>query len=69
MSSGRRGDDVYGDPTVNRRLPSCLLKPVYCAKRTQTNLIALMTHCGRGDEYLVGQKRIPSVSTTAAARY
>ena len=62
MSAAELGDDVYGDdPTVNR-LQS------YAAERfgfeatlwfptgTQSNLAALMAHCGRGDEYLVGQE-------------
>lgn len=62
MHAAELGDDVYGDdPTVNR-LQS------YAAERfgfdaalwfptgTQSNLAALMAHCGRGDEYLVGQE-------------
>ncbi len=49
------------DPTVNRLqdfaadlfgYPAAMFAP----SGTQTNLIALMTHCGRGDEYLVGQE-------------
>jgi threonine aldolase len=61
MSEAALGDDVYGDdPTVNRvqrkvaeRLgfEDALLVP----SGTQSNLIALLTHCGRGDEYIVGQ--------------
>ena len=62
MAAAEVGDDVYGDdPTVNRLqdfaadlfgYPAGLFAP----SGTQTNLIALMTHCGRGDEYLVGQE-------------
>lgn len=61
MAEAEVGDDVFGDdPTVNRlqaraaeRLgfEAGLLFPT----GTQSNLAALMTHCGRGDEYLVGQ--------------
>lgn len=55
------GDDVWGDdPTVNRLQAVAAERLGYEAglfapSGTQTNLIALMTHCQRGDEYLVGQ--------------
>lgn len=62
MADAPVGDDVYGDdPSVNRLqdyaaelfgYPAGLFAP----SGTQTNLIALLTHCGRGDEYLVGQE-------------
>ncbi len=29
---------------------------MFAASGTQTNLVALLTHCGRGDEYIVGQE-------------
>jgi len=55
------GDDVYGeDPTIND-LESMIAEivgmedAVFAASGTQTNLIALLTHCQRGDEYIVGQ--------------
>jgi threonine aldolase len=61
MAEAPVGDDVYGDdPTVNRLqqvmserfgFEACLFFP----SGTQSNLAALMAHCGRGDEYLVGQ--------------
>jgi threonine aldolase len=56
------GDDVYGDdPTVNRLQDFGaelfgFEAGMFAPSGTQTNLIALMTHCGRGDEYLVGQE-------------
>jgi hypothetical protein len=56
------GDDVYGDdPTVNRLQDFAaelfgFEAGMFAPTGTQTNLIALMTHCGRGDEYLVGQE-------------
>lgn len=55
------GDDVYGeDPTINEleSLAAGRLgkeAAIYCSSGTQTNLLALLTHCGRGDEYIVGQ--------------
>lgn len=55
------GDDVYGeDPTVNllqERLAAMLgfEAGLFVPTGTQSNLIGLMTHCGRGDEYIVGQ--------------
>lgn len=62
MAAAEVGDDVYGDdPTVNRLqrraadrfgFEAGLLFPT----GTQSNLAALMAHCGRGDEFLVGQE-------------
>lgn len=61
MASASVGDDVYGeDPTVSE-LESLAAEKLgfkaglYCTSGTQTNLIALLTHCQRGDEYIVGQ--------------
>ena len=54
------GDDVYGeDPTVNalqRRLADDLgfEAGLFVPTGTQSNLVALMAHCERGDEYIVG---------------
>jgi threonine aldolase len=62
MAAAPVGDDVYGDdPTVNRlqEVAADLFgfeAALFAPSGTQTNLIALMTHCGRGDEYLVGQE-------------
>lgn len=56
------GDDVYGeDPTVNalqRRLADELgfEAGLFVPSGTQSNLLALMSHCQRGDEYLVGME-------------
>ena len=62
MASAEVGDDVYGDdPTVNR-LQSVMAERfgfdacAFFPSGTQSNLAALMAHCGRGDEYLVGQE-------------
>lgn len=54
------GDDVYGeDPTVNalqERLAGDLgfEAGLFVPSGTQSNLLALMAHCRRGDEYIVG---------------
>jgi threonine aldolase len=56
------GDDVYGeDPTVNAlqaRLASDLgfEAGLFVPSGTQSNLIGLMAHCQRGDEYIVGME-------------
>ncbi len=62
MAAAEVGDDVYGDdPTVNR-LQSLLAERfgfeagLFFGSGTQSNLAALMAHCARGDEYLVGQE-------------
>ena len=55
------GDDVYGeDPTINKleALASKMLgtqAAIFCTSGTQSNLLALLVHCERGDEYIVGQ--------------
>lgn len=62
MVEAEVGDDVYGeDPTVNRleELAAEMLgteAAIFASSGTQSNLLALLTHCGRGDEYIVGQK-------------
>jgi threonine aldolase len=55
------GDDVFGDdPTVNalqQRIAALTGKEaaLYVSSGTQGNLCALLAHCQRGDEALVGQ--------------
>ncbi|MGE0172745.1 MAG: low-specificity L-threonine aldolase [Oligoflexales bacterium] len=55
------GDDVYGeDPTINQLealMASMTGKEaaIFAPSGTQTNLMGIMAHCERGDEYLVGQ--------------
>jgi len=62
MAQAELGDDVFGDdPTVNRlqaRAAEMLgfEEALFFPSGTQSNLAALMSHCGRGDEYLVGQE-------------
>jgi len=60
MAEAEVGDDVFGDdPTVRHleeRVADLLGKEtaVFVSSGTQSNLCALMAHCQRGDEYLVG---------------
>jgi threonine aldolase len=62
MQAAELGDDVYGeDPTVN-----CLEHylaadlgfeaALFVPTGTMSNLLGLMAHCARGDEYIVGQQ-------------
>jgi len=56
------GDDVFGeDPTVNRleRMAADRLgkeAALFVASGTMGNLVALLTHCGRGDEVILGDR-------------
>lgn len=61
MMDAKVGDDVYGeDPTVNK-LESIIAErtgmeaAVFAPSGTQSNLLGIMSHCERGDEYIVGQ--------------
>ncbi|MBV1775432.1 low-specificity L-threonine aldolase [Burkholderiaceae bacterium DAT-1] len=62
MAAAEVGDDVWGDdPTVNRlqSVTAAMLgfeAGLFMPSGTQSNLCALMAHCQRGDEYLVGQE-------------
>ena len=62
MLGAELGDDVYGeDPTVNRleRYLAAELgfaAGLFVPTGTMSNLLGLMAHCERGDEYLVGQQ-------------
>ncbi|SDI80113.1 low-specificity L-threonine aldolase [Pseudomonas abietaniphila] len=62
MACAPLGDDVYGeDPTVNT-LESWLAErlgfaaALFVPTGTMSNLLGLMAHCERGDEYIVGQQ-------------
>lgn len=60
MARAEVGDDVYGeDPTVNalqERLAADLgfEAGLWCPTGTQANLVGMLAHCQRGDEYIVG---------------
>ncbi len=62
MAEASVGDDVYGeDPGVNdlESFAAELLGKeagMFVASGTQSNLCAILAHCQRGDEYLVGQE-------------
>jgi len=61
MRAAELGDDVFGDdPTVNalqERIAAELgfEAALFMPTGTQSNLCGLMSHCQRGDEYIVGQ--------------
>src|SRR5689334_9874909 len=60
MEQADVGDDVFGDdPAVNalqERVADLLGFPdaLFVSSGTQSNLTALLSHCGRGDEYIAG---------------
>jgi len=60
MANAELGDDVFGeDPTVNRlqEMAAAMLgkeAALLTTSGTQSNLTALLTHCRRGDEVIVG---------------
>ena len=62
MAEAEVGDDVFGDdPTVNRLQDRAAAlfgfeAALFFPTGTQSNLAALMSHCQRGDEVLVGQE-------------
>ena len=61
MAAAEVGDDVYGEDATVNRLERTLAERLgmaaglFVASGTQSNLAALLTHCGRGDEYIAGQ--------------
>jgi threonine aldolase len=60
MAQAEVGDDVYGeDPTVNRLEAMAAERlgkeaALLVVSGTMGNLVALLTHCGRGDEVIFG---------------
>ncbi|MBP7914419.1 MAG: low-specificity L-threonine aldolase, partial [Vitreoscilla sp.] len=60
MAGAKVGDDVFGnDPSVNalqERIAALLgfEAALFMPTGTQSNLCGLLAHCGRGDEYIVG---------------
>lgn len=62
MANAEVGDDVYGeDPTVNRleaEAAEMLGKEagLFVSSGNQGNLVAVLTHCGRGTEVILGDK-------------
>ena len=62
MAEAKVGDDVYGeDPTANRLQELAADKVgkeagLFVVSGTMGNLTALLSHCGRGDEVILGSK-------------
>ncbi|MDB5826784.1 MAG: threonine aldolase [Variovorax sp.] len=62
MAAAPLGDDVFGtDPSVNalqEKIAAMLgfEAALFVPTGTQSNLCAILSHCGRGDEYIVGQQ-------------
>ena len=61
MYSAPVGDDVYGDDESVNNLENFASTrfnfeaALFCSSGTQANLLGLMAHCERGDEYICGQ--------------
>jgi len=62
MAEAEVGDDVFGeDPTVNRLEETAAARldkeaGLFVASGTMGNLVSLLTHCGRGDEVILGDQ-------------
>ncbi|NCG23801.1 MAG: low-specificity L-threonine aldolase [Actinobacteria bacterium] len=60
MASAEVGDDVFGDdPSVNLLQDTVAERlgkeaALFVSSGTQSNLVALLAHCQRGDEYIAG---------------
>ncbi len=61
MMRAEVGDDVYGDDVTVNQLEQSAAKnhgfeaALFVTSGTQANLLAILSHCERGDEYLCGQ--------------
>lgn len=62
MAEAEVGDDVYGeDPTVNRLEAMAAERlgkeaGLFVVSGTMANLVSILTHCGRGDEIIIGHQ-------------
>ncbi len=62
MLTAELGDDVFGDDPTVIALESLVANllgkeaAVFAPTGTQSNLMGIMAHCERGDEYIVGQQ-------------
>jgi threonine aldolase len=60
MFTAEVGDDVFGDDPTVIRLQNVAAErlgfadALFCPSATQANLVALMTHCARGEEVILG---------------
>jgi threonine aldolase len=56
------GDDVYGEDATTNRLEAMAAErlgkeaALFVVSGTMANLVALLTHCGRGDEVILGDR-------------
>lgn len=61
MRTAELGDDVFGDDHATNQLEAAIAERLgfeaglFLPSGTQSNLVALLTHCGRGDEYIAAQ--------------
>ena len=61
MAQAEVGDDVWGDDPTVQRLEAMTAErldkeaSIFVPSGTQSNLVALLTHCQRGEEYIAGQ--------------
>ncbi len=61
MANAEVGDDALGDDPTVKRLEAMAAErmgkeaALFTASGTMANLVALLTHCGRGDEAIAGQ--------------
>ena len=61
MADAEVGDAVYDEDATTKRLESMAAEmlgkdaALFFPSATQANLAAIMAHCGRGDEFIVGQ--------------
>jgi threonine aldolase len=76
MANADVGDDVFGDdPTVNRLQEEAAAAfgkeaGLFVASGTMGNLVSVLTHCGRGDEMILGkQSHIFTYEVASAAAY
>jgi len=62
MTNAQVGDDVYDEDQTVKQLEKTLAKMtgheagLFFPSGTQSNLVALLTHCQRGEEFIVGQE-------------
>jgi len=62
MAEAKVGDDVFGeDPTINKLEKMAAAKTgkeaaLFVASGSMANLVSLLTHCGRGDEIILGDQ-------------
>ena len=75
MATAEVGDDVFGDDPTVRELEETTADMLgfeaglYVTSGTQSNFTAVLTHCGRGEEYIIGEAyhvyRAEAVGTAA----